>query len=118
MLTQLLRDERGNIAQAVGKEVVSIAGLAARLPRRLDELVTRIQDGEISVDTPRLDRRVARLERMVRRVVSAVLFAGLFIGGAVLRPEDPVFGSVLMIGSVLPLLHALFAGARRGPGAG
>ncbi len=115
---QLLRDERGNIAQAVGKEALSIAGLAVRLPRRLDDLVTRVQDGEIAVDTPRLDRRVARLERMVRRVVSAVLFAGLFIGGAVLRPEDPVFGTVLMFVSALPLLHALFAGMRRGPGAG
>lgn len=110
---QLLRDERGNIAQAVGREALSLAGLAARLPRRLDDLVTRIQGGEIAVDTPRLDRRVARLERMVRRVVSAVLFAGLFIGGAVLRPDDPVFGTVLMVGSVLPLLHALLAGPRR-----
>jgi predicted unusual protein kinase regulating ubiquinone biosynthesis (AarF/ABC1/UbiB family) len=113
---KLLRDERGNIAQAVGKEALSIAGLAVRLPRRLDELVTRVQDGEISVDTPRLDRRVARLERMVRRVVSAVLFTGLFVGGAVLRPDDPVLGTVVMIASALPLLHALFAGWRRGPG--
>ena len=113
---QLLRDERGNLVQAVGKEALSIAGLAVRLPRRIDDLVTRIQDGEVAVDTPRLDRRVARLERMVRRVVSAVLFAGLFIGGAVLRPDDPVFGTVLMVASVLPFLHALFAGPRRGPG--
>ena len=100
------------------KRSLSIAGLAARLPRRLDELVTRVQDGEIAVDTPRLDRRIARLERTIRRVVSAVLFAGLFIGGAVLRPEDAVFGTVLMVGSAVPLLHALLAGVRRGPGAG
>jgi predicted unusual protein kinase regulating ubiquinone biosynthesis (AarF/ABC1/UbiB family) len=114
---KLLRDERGNIAQTVGKEALSIAGLAVRLPRRMDELVTRIQDGEIAVDTPRLDRRVARLERMVRRVVSAVLFTGLFVGGAVLRPDDPVLGTVVMIASAVPLLHALFAGwRRRGPG--
>jgi hypothetical protein len=28
----------------------------------------------------------------------------------VLRPDDAVFGTVLMAVSVLPLLHALFAG--------
>ena len=114
---QLLRDERVNIAQAAGKEVLSIAALAARLPRRLDDLVALIQDGDIAVDTPRLDRRIARLERIIRRGVSAVIFAGLLVGGAVLRPEDPVFGTVLIAGSLLPLLHALFSGLRRGPDA-
>ena len=113
---QLIREERGNVAQDVGRQALDTLGLLVRLPRRLDELVTRVQDGEISVDTPRLDRRVARLERMVRRVVSAVLFTGLFVGGAVLRPDDPVLGTVVMIASALPLLHALFAGWRRGPG--
>ena len=39
-----------------------------------------------------------------------MLFTALLVGGAVLRPEDPVLGGVLMTGSVLPLLHALLAG--------
>jgi hypothetical protein len=54
---------------------------------------------------------------MARRVVSAILFAALLIGGVLLRAEDVVFGTVLMGVSVVPLLHALFAGvaARRGP---
>ena len=49
--------------------------------------------------------------------VLAVLFAALFIGGVVLRSSgDVVFGVVLMVVSVLPLLHALLAGVlgRRG----
>ena len=41
-----------------------------------------------------MDQRLRGLERMSRRVVSAVLFAGLLIGGAVLRPEEPVTGTV------------------------
>jgi hypothetical protein len=45
-------------------------------------------------------------------VVSAVLFAALLIAGAVLRADDAVFGTVLMVASVVPLLHALFAGRR------
>ncbi|PZU37019.1 MAG: ABC transporter [Microbacterium sp.] len=113
----LMRDERGTIAQAFGKEAVEILGVAARLPRRLDDLVTRFDDGRVAVDTPRLDRRIARLEAVTRRVVSAVLFAGLFIGGAVLHAQAPVLGVVLIAVSAVPLLHAAFGGlAGRGRG--
>jgi hypothetical protein len=44
-----------------------------------------------------------------------VLFGALLVGGILLRPESIIFGSVLMGLSVLPLLHALFAGLSRGP---
>ncbi len=117
--SQLLRDERGNIVQEVTQQVLSVAGVAWRLPQRIDGLLTKIEHGEISVDSPRLDRRVTRLERLARRLLSAVLFAGLLIAGVLLRSTDAVFGAVLMIASVVPLLHALFAGLldprRRGP---
>jgi hypothetical protein len=88
-----------------------------RLPRRLDDVVTRIEEGRLTVDTPRLDQRIRGLERTGRRVISAVLFAGLLIGGTVLRADEQVFGTGLMAVSAIPLLHALFAGwaARRGP---
>jgi predicted unusual protein kinase regulating ubiquinone biosynthesis (AarF/ABC1/UbiB family) len=114
---QLLRDESGNTVRAFAREALSIAGVMVRLPRRLDDVVTRIEEGRFTVETPRLDQRIRGLERMGRRVISAVLFAGLLIGGTVLRADEQVLGTVLMAGSVIPLLHALFAGwaARRGP---
>ena len=104
--------------RAFAQEAVSITGVVARLPRRLDDVVTRIEDGKLAVDTPRLDQRVRQLERTGRRIVSAILFAGLLIGGILLRPDAVVLGTVLMAASALPLLHALFAGlaGRRGPG--
>ncbi|GAA4371250.1 ABC1 kinase family protein [Agromyces bauzanensis] len=115
---RLLRDERGGVVRAFAQETVSIAGIAARLPRRLDDLATRLEDGKLAVATPRLDQRLRQLERTGRRVISAILFAGLLIGGILLRPDDVVFGTVLMVASAVPLLHALFAGmlGPRGPG--
>lgn len=115
---RLLRDEGGGVVRAFGQEAVSVAGVVARLPRRIDDLVTRIDDGKLAVETPRLDHRLRRLERTGRRVISAILFAGLLIGGILLRPDDLAFGTVLMVASAPPLLHALFAGmlGRRGPG--
>jgi len=114
---QLIRAEGGNLVQDVAKRALSLVGVLARLPQRLDDLTTRIDEGKVAVQTPALDRRLGRLERTGRQVISAVLFAALLLGGILLRAEDQVFGTVLMAASGLPLLHALFAGlfGRRGP---
>jgi predicted unusual protein kinase regulating ubiquinone biosynthesis (AarF/ABC1/UbiB family) len=109
---RLLRDERGNIVQDVGQQALDAAAIALRLPKRLDALASRIEEGSLAVANPRLERRIARLERTSRRSASALVFAALLIAGAVVRPDDPVLGSVLMAGSVLPLLHGLWAGRR------
>ncbi|MFB8145544.1 ABC1 kinase family protein [Microbacterium sp. NPDC056003] len=110
---QLVRDERGNVVQGFAREAVTVAGIAARLPRRLDDMVTRLEEGRLTADSPKAEQRMRALERVVRRAVSAVLFAGLFIGGAVLRPDEPVAGTTLMVVSALPLLHAVFSGFGR-----
>jgi predicted unusual protein kinase regulating ubiquinone biosynthesis (AarF/ABC1/UbiB family) len=112
---RLIREEGGNTVQALAREAASVAGVAARLPRRLDALISRVEEGGVSAQVPRVERRLRDLERMVRRVVSAVLFTGLLIGGVLLQAEQAAFGTVLMVLSVGPLAHALLAGvvARR-----
>ena len=109
---QLIRDERGNLAQDLGRQALDVAAVALRLPKRLDALADRLEDGSLAVSSPRLERQVSRLDGTARRLVSAVLFGALLIAGAVLRADDAVLGTVLMAVSVAPLLHALFAGRR------
>lgn len=110
---RLLRDESGGVVRSFAREAVSVAGLVARMPRRLDDVLTRLEDGRLSVETPKLDQRMRRLERLGRRVMSAVIFAGLLVGGILLLPTAPVWGGILMGASAMPLLHALFAGFAR-----
>lgn len=107
---QLLRDERGNIAQDVAQQALDAAGLALGLPKRLDGLLTRLEDGSLSVTNPRLERQLGRLDRTAQRSASALVFGALLIAGSVVRADDMVLGSVLMIASVVPLLHGLWAG--------
>ncbi|QCB97923.1 AarF/ABC1/UbiB kinase family protein [Arthrobacter sp. PAMC25564] len=109
---QLLRDERGNIVQDVAQQAFDAAGVALRLPKRLDGLVTRVEDGSLSVANPRLERQVARLDRTAQRSASALIFGALLIAGSVVRGDDTVLGNVLMIASVVPLLHGLWIGHR------
>ena len=114
---QLVRDEGANVVQDLAKRAWSVAGLVARLPQRVDSLITRIDEGSITVQTPRLDRRLATIERGIRQAIAAIIFAALLIGGVLLRPHFVVFGTVLMAVSALPLLYAVLAAvvARRGP---
>ena len=111
---RLLRDERGNLVQDVVQQALDAAAIALRLPKRLEALAGRLEEGSLAVANPRIERQLARLDRRARRSASALVFAALLIAGAVVRAEDLVLGSVLMAGSVVPLLHGLWAG-RRGP---
>lgn len=111
---QLIREERGSVVTDVGRQAVDTLGLLWRLPRKLDELTDRLEDGTLAVTVPTVERRLTRIEGTIRRVVSAVLFAGLLIAGAIVRPDDGVLGALLMGVSVLPLLHTLLARGPRG----
>jgi predicted unusual protein kinase regulating ubiquinone biosynthesis (AarF/ABC1/UbiB family) len=109
---QLVRDERGNVVQDVATQALDAAGVALRLPRRLDGLVTQLEDGTLSVRSARLEQQVARIERTARRAVWALVFAAMLIAGTVLRADDAVFGTVLMAASVVPLAGVLLTGRR------
>lgn len=109
---QLLRDERGNIVQDVAQQVLDAAGVALRLPKRLDGLVARLEDGSLEVTNPRLERQVTRSNSAAQRSASALMFGALLIAGSVVRANDTMLGSVLMIASVVPLMHGLWAGRR------
>jgi predicted unusual protein kinase regulating ubiquinone biosynthesis (AarF/ABC1/UbiB family) len=108
---ELLRSEAGNLLQDVGKRLVSSATIISRLPQRIDALTTRIEEGNVQVQNPRLERRLSALDRTGRRTISAILFTALLIGGILLRAQDVVLGTVMMGASAVPLLHAVLAGA-------
>lgn len=85
----------------------------ARLPRRMDELATRIERGQLAVRTPEVDRRLRSVERSVNRLGSAIVFAALLVGGVFLRSTDEVLGTVLMATAAVPLLHLVVTLRRR-----
>ncbi|WP_310205798.1 AarF/UbiB family protein [Paenarthrobacter nitroguajacolicus] len=110
---QLLRDERGNLINDAAAQALDAATLALRLPKRLDGLVTRIEEGSLQVGNRRLERQMARLIVTGRRAVAAMIFGALLIAGSVVRADDSLLGNALMIGSLVPLIYGLWAGGRR-----
>lgn len=109
---RLLREERGNLVRDAASQAVQVLAAAARVPGRLDTVLARLDDGEVVLGDPRLERRVARLEVLGRRVVAGVLFGALLIGGALVLDTAAVLGGVLMVTSAVPGALALFGGRR------
>ncbi|WP_295014051.1 AarF/ABC1/UbiB kinase family protein [uncultured Microbacterium sp.] len=112
--TRLLRDESGTMLQDLARQAMSTMGIVARLPKRVDAALTGLEQGTLTIDTSRLERRLDHIDALVRRGVSALMFAALLIGGALVLTPAPPLGVVLMSVSALPLLHAVFAGMFRG----
>ena len=92
------------------QQALDAAVLAVGLPKRLNGGLTRLEDGSLAVASPRLEQQVKRLDRTVQRSASALVFGALLIAGSVVRADDTVLGNVLMIVSLVPLLHGLWAG--------
>ncbi|MGP9722758.1 ABC1 kinase family protein [Corynebacterium sp. AOP40-9SA-29] len=114
---RLVRERAGASAKDMARRAVT-TGLATarvlgRLPRRLDDAITMIESGNLSVNTPQVERQLKRLERAAVRIVAAIVFVGLVVGGAVLRGADGaagVVGTTMMLVSAVPLLYAVFGG--------
>jgi predicted unusual protein kinase regulating ubiquinone biosynthesis (AarF/ABC1/UbiB family) len=109
---QLIKDEGGNLVKDFAKQAWDVAGVAWRLPGRIDEALTRAEEGKLNVGSPKLERAVARAERTGRRLVAAVVFTGLLVAGAIVRPDDAGLGTALMVASAVPLGFAIFARRR------
>ncbi|QNE47762.1 AarF/ABC1/UbiB kinase family protein [Glaciihabitans sp. INWT7] len=109
----VLSSTSGNALRGIGQQAVTYANTLARLPRRLDELATRLDRGQVAVRAPEVDRRLRSIERSVSRLASALVFATLLIAGVLQRPTDETLGWVLMAASTLPLLHVLVTARRR-----
>ncbi len=110
---RLLRDQGGDVMKDVMQQAVSSAGVLWRMPPRIDSLISRMDAGTVSFDTSRIERRVDRIEHLVRRILSVAVFAVVLIAGVLLLSTNAVLGIVFMSVSALPLLHALFAGMFR-----
>ena len=106
---QLIREERGNTLRDIAQEGVSLLQLAWQLPRRIDTLITRVEEGNVEIAQPELERRVSRVNLTLTRLVSALIFAALLIAGVIALPEREPLGIVLMSLSAAPLLHVVFS---------
>lgn len=108
----LLRDESAGAVGDALSALTDAVRIGLRLPGRIDAFLTRAENEGVPIDALPLEKAITRHERVSRRTTSAVIFAALFVGGAVLRPDDAGWGTAAMVASAVPLLHSVFSGRR------
>jgi predicted unusual protein kinase regulating ubiquinone biosynthesis (AarF/ABC1/UbiB family) len=95
---ELWLDEIGDLV----KEVIALPGQTGRV-------MTRLERGELSVNTPQVNRQIYHLESAVNRLTGSVVFAAFLFGGVLLyRGGDVTLGYTFWALSALTLFWMMF----------
>jgi len=81
---KLVEADEGGVGKRVAAEVGEIVRVLAALPKRVDAVLTRIEDGKMEVRIPELRRYVDRFERLGRKLAGSVIFAAVLIAAALI----------------------------------
>ncbi len=89
-------------------EAGKILQILITLPGRTERVLTQMERGEFSVQTPQLNRQVMFIEKSLNRLVGGLVFCGLLIAGAILYSSNAMLGQTLMGGAGLALFWTIF----------
>lgn len=108
---RLVADQRGSWLAAILARLAREGAALASIPSRMETVLGRLERGQLVVTAsaaPDLDRRLERLTRSVDRLVGAVLFAALLLGGALLYLNgDRLIGGIALGLSALAFVWAI-----------
>ncbi|MBL7161143.1 MAG: AarF/ABC1/UbiB kinase family protein [Anaerolineales bacterium] len=95
-------------------EAIDLVKTTIFLPKRLERVLERVERGKLDVRVPELTGHLRRVEAGMRRMVSALIFAALLMGGVQLYLADRYSASgILFGGAFLSLVWVLLTRPRR-----
>jgi predicted unusual protein kinase regulating ubiquinone biosynthesis (AarF/ABC1/UbiB family) len=103
----LLNGSGTGTLKRLGKDFLVDLNTLSRLPRRLDDVLSRIERGELVVRNPELERRARSLDSSMRRISAAIVSATLVFAGISMLPNNQVLAISLLSLGVIPLLYAI-----------
>ena len=105
---KLVEKDGGTGWRLVLKELGDAARLLFGLPKRTDDLVTRIEQGRVDVRIPEMKQHVSRLEHSVRKLGGSIIFAAglvagteLYLGGHLEIAAAVGAAEILLLGWIL-----------------
>lgn len=111
---RLIADEALNNREFWLDELKLMARSLLTVPVKMDSILGKLEHGEVAVRAPEVVQRVDRLEKTMRQLVGAILFAALLISGVQLWLAGQVGISVtLLVIASFCILWILFF-SRRG----
>lgn len=104
----LLSGGANSSLSAIRKELSKQANIVLQLPRKLDDLILRIERGELVIRQPETERRIRLLNSSIRQLSSVILFGSLLFAGLWALDRDQTLSTVLLALAGASLLSALF----------
>ncbi len=95
---RLMKESGEGGVRLLVREIETALKLLVSLPKRADDLATRLQQGKMEVRTPELKQHMARLEAGIHRLSGSILFSAALVAG-----------TQLFLGGRLPLALLLWA---------
>lgn len=110
---KLMIEEASTGREAWLGEVERLARTLWALPFRADQMISRMERGDLTVRNPELSQQVRRLEGSIRQLVLGIIFSALLLGSVQFYlAQEIVFAAALMIGALLVLPGVLGNGRR------
>lgn len=103
----LLSGGANSSLSALRKELSKQANIVLQLPRKLDDLILRIERGELVIRQPETERRIRLLNSSIRQLAAVILFGSLLFAGLWSLDRDQTLATVLLTLSGVSLLSAL-----------
>jgi len=86
------------------------------LPSQTGRILSRLERGELSVNTPQVSRQIYHLESAINRLTGGIVFAAFLFGGVFLyRSGDVALGYLFWVLSILTLLWMTFLSRGHSP---
>jgi predicted unusual protein kinase regulating ubiquinone biosynthesis (AarF/ABC1/UbiB family) len=109
--TKLIANEAGSNWRVWLDEIGNVIKELVALPSQLGRVLSQMEQGKITVQTPSLNHQVSALEYSVNRLTGSVLFTALLIGGIIFYQDGKeLVAYILFAGSGLFFLWILFSG--------
>ncbi|MEN9603337.1 MAG: hypothetical protein RL545_26, partial [Actinomycetota bacterium] len=103
----LLNGGGSSTFKAIRREVASFARTAAGLPQKLDSVLSRLDQGNLAIRMPEVEKGLRRIDGSARRITAGVVFAVLFLSGVALRISGDELGNILLLTSAPVALYSL-----------
>lgn len=81
---KLVADEVGSNWEVWLDQIGDLVKELAALPSQTNRVLTRLERGELAVNTPQVNRQLYHLESALNRLVASVVFAAFLFGGVLL----------------------------------
>lgn len=95
-------------------EIKAISTSLLSLPTRLDRLFTKIDRGEIIVESPKISKQISNLDVSLRLIVGGIIFAALLSNGVQLFIAGRVLPAYFLLGgSLVSILWMLYSSSKQ-----